>query len=83
MDATANDFFDAAIVEVDATAATGPGGYAYAVLDESTKARIDLVPGTNPHGEAGMQAKLGEAVRFTPLEEGFAKALAPFKESFA
>lgn len=64
VDATANDFFDAAIVEVDATAATGPGGYAYAVLDESTKARIDLVPGTNPHGEAGMQAKLGEAVRF-------------------
>ena len=63
-DAAANDFFDASIVGVVATGTSGPGGYAYAVLDEATKARIDIEPGTNPHGEAGLQARLGEAMRF-------------------
>jgi hypothetical protein len=63
-DAAANDLFDAPIVGVDATGTSGAGGYAYAVLDEAVKARIDLEPRTNPHGEAGMQARLGEAVRF-------------------
>jgi len=51
------------------------GGYAYAVLDESCKARIDLAPRPGPYGEMGRQAHLGEARRFgieaiTPLGQG-------------
>ena len=51
------------------------GGYAYAVLDESGKARIDLAPRPGPYGEIGQQAHLGEARRFgieaiAPLGQG-------------
>jgi len=40
------------------------GGYAYAILDESTKARVDLDPLPSPYGDVGLQANLGEARRF-------------------
>lgn len=61
-DASPEDLLDAPVVGVEA--ADTPGGFAYAILDEATKARIDLEPGTNMLGEAGLQARLGEAVRF-------------------
>lgn len=71
-DATPTDRLSASMIAVD------HGAYAYAVLDESSKARIDLVPRPGSYGEIGLQAHLGEARRFgievlTPLgEEGFA-----------
>jgi hypothetical protein len=71
-DAVASDRLAASIIP------TARGGYAYAVLDESMKARIDLAPRPSPYGEIGKQAHLGEARRFgieaiTPIgQDGFA-----------
>jgi len=56
--ATPKDELDGSIIETD------DGGLAYAVLDESGKARIDLTPHVSPYGEVGLQANLGEARRF-------------------
>ncbi len=63
-DAAADQWFDAPVVEVESAGTSRPGGFAYAVLDEATKASLDLEPGITPHGDAGRQARLGEAVRF-------------------
>ena len=68
-DAEPGDRLAASMIGVDR------GGFAYAVLDESGKARIDLVPRPGPFGEIGKQAHLGEARRFgieaiTPLGQG-------------
>jgi hypothetical protein len=68
-DAGASDRLAASMIGVHG------GGFAYAVLDESCKARIDLAPRPGPYGEIGLQAHLGEARRFgieaiTPLGQG-------------
>lgn len=56
---------NASIIGVESTSkgATN-GGYAFAILDESTKARMDLDPLPSPYGDFGLQANLGEARRF-------------------
>jgi len=67
-----NDRLEASIVEVqdqplqqNTSRKNRPGGgFAYAILDESTKARANLDPKPLPFGAVANQARIGEAPRF-------------------
>ncbi|WOO40627.1 hypothetical protein [Rubellicoccus peritrichatus] len=52
------------VLEISGNNGEVVGGFAYAVMDEGAKARVDLTPSENVYGDIGLQAALGEARRF-------------------